>query len=660
MIKDPLVVSAYWLSLALIGYSVLLFVAQKTNDLGRNAQKVLRQFPLIIILVSTAVAAALWALIALPLFLWKLPVGVAVVVYLAMLVIALTYVTFRTATRLKIVQLPKALRLVREEGSATYLGYVSLFGLIMIDLFIAYVAKANSGGDTIYHMSRVVNILAEGFNTQSSLISTVSEGSYHVNVIYVLYAVPAQLFGMEPLRIWAESLVFFRLLQWAAVFTFARYVVSRWLQSTQYPMLLTAAITIAGYLSISERLFISNYPNQLVIFWILLMIISAAEFWQRPKMLGLITLPLALLITLTHPIYALGSILYLLFFMVTMQIRQIRKAAFTWRSLAVFAAAIGVLALGPGLTFFAPSMHSTADFTIGDSSVINFLGLQIASPRHAFADSTAGNVIVVATIAAAIYLLAALRRNKVAFSVVASLLSVHYAVLFLPPLFMVFHKALPIWVLKRFEVIDIVTYVSLGVIIWALIEALAGLQPVLRREKWRLLSAVMLLAAASVFLLVQHYPRVYRYKLQNEAAYAQNLKTAQELKSLVNNNAVVIIEPAYGYMLASVLDLDLISVERGHFPVAADEVSRSQCLNKILGVFGAGDIKAVGAKYVMVPKAELYSPYYQNTAASDALQLRADSSYYLVYQVRDAAESRQPVTTRACSEFSQKEQSLAR
>ena len=74
-----LVVSAYWLSLALIG-CVLLPLLHKNSTTKRKVSYV----TLIIIPFLMAVAA-LWALIALsPLFLWKLPVGVAVVVYLAM------------------------------------------------------------------------------------------------------------------------------------------------------------------------------------------------------------------------------------------------------------------------------------------------------------------------------------------------------------------------------------------------------------------------------------------------------------------------------------------------------------------------------------------------------------------------------------------------
>lgn len=664
MISSPIIIGLYWISVAFIGFGFINLFYQLSSfskTLSYLSKKILSLPAYIILLISFALGCVYFALLSVPLFAFGLPTILAVVAYILGLTVAAGstgYLLWRTAFSKHRLNLGV---IIKESNNLTYLVSVLLVVIICLDLVVAFLTKSNVGGDAIYHMSRVLDIVNGGFTLSSSLFSTSPEGSYHVNLIYTLYAIPADMFNLAPMKIWEYSLPFFRLLLWISIFSFSGFVWQCWLRVKNNLHILVILTTIAGYFTISPRLFVATYPNQIVIAWIVILAASIYLFLRRPKMLAATVLPTSLLITLTHPIYALMAILYVGVFGILYALRNLSKFKEYLKSYAVLLIGIAILLIGPLITYFVPSMLATGEFSLAQEKTIGHGILSIADPALVLQDSVIKYVLLTVTITASIYLLIKMWPNKRAWSAVTAMAALPVAVLYLPPLFGLLHSQLPVWVLQRFETANLIVLVAWGIVIF-MTTNLAFRNKPLSGERWQklhTLSVVVLFLVASAVTARLTYPASVTYVQPNHLMYSEHSQVANDFKATLNNNSLVIIEPSYGYMLASVLDIDVLAVEKGHFPVASDAKNRQICLNTIMQSYSKADLKAVGAKFVMVPRPSVDHPYYRAVQGKDYLQLTAANEYYLVYRVVIGNETEQNTRpAQACVDYQKNEKLL--
>ncbi len=627
-------IQVFWFSVPVLGLGTLLALRRQFGKSG--LWKLLQSYVGLGLLACLAAGFLVMTVVAVPMYLLHLPAIVFTASYCVLLVLAVWFVVrwcWRAIrTHDLIINLKSRALLI------ALLCFVPLTAVLLMDYaFSLYVgAQLAEGSDSYVHVAKIVTLLHHGFSIDDGFLAGVAESRYHINIVHALYVVPAQLFGIEPVQVWRWSLAFFRLAQWVALFALFEFVLQELLHRTRRVALRAAAImtivTIA-FLSARTFLFVANYPDKVVSLWITLfvLLLFVRERLTISRGVAYALYGAALLITATHPTYALMTALFMMLFTAvrTLVMRQLQKAYLLSAAIVVV-----ILMAGPFVTVLFPSRMTDFAFNFGDFSTLHVLHTTILKPYIPGFDFG----LLLDSLAFAGYgaLLYAVRKNKGLAALVASLL-IFLTVTAFDPLFMLaVGKELPLWLVARFGAMNVLA--PLGPLLGAFV--LGGYLA----KRVRVPRAVASIAWTGVAVVVcavvlqtgkTSYHNFYKATKSIDHGYTDfMLRTAKDLGPVIPNGSMVVANLGDSYFLPATIPVHVVAIYEAHATPVAASTERLQCLGRLQTDLSPGDLAAVKADYVVLaPWDARFDRLHMIVQEHDYFHYVHRGPDYLVYKV---------------------------
>ena len=644
VVRAIFLVSAYWLSLVLAGCGTLLLLKRYVSAAYlsiRNAIDYALGQPLAgLLFMSFAFEAALLGFVSLFFYLFHLSVGLFVGTYMLLGIVGWGYLVFFFCKHLFS---RRHINIFNPNGEmlVTKLLFIVLCALIGLDFAFSIYAGADvlNGSDAYVHLARMVSILHQNFGIQDGFLSGVDETRYHFNAIYALFVVPSQLFHIAPAEVWRYSFAFLRLLQWLAIFTLAWHACVNWLNQKRYAF---AGATIATIFAIgyySSTFFVATYPNQIVTLWFVLLIMGISFYEGRRRSSAVPALMAALLITLTHPTYALKAVIFIV---LTVAIRIVfdRRHFVKDKQPALFyAKVLAILVASPLLTFFLPNRMMSVSYNYGDFSVTKVAGLAIFKPYNFFKDTPLQFFLLFCGTLGLLYLLYRLWPKKQQRALVLALI-VFYPLLVYEPLgFGILRSQLPLWLIQRFNYMDVLNYIAIPLGLLALVDisrrVATRVRPQLKlidsRAAYLVLAIIMM--ALSVRFMIPGHRALTVNRLENNHYYAFIAQTYEDFHTVMQNNDLIVANVDDSYFLPAVLPVKTIAIYPAHATPMADEKNRLSCQTFLMQHFDYSDLVAVGANEVVISRyAADYETQIETANSKSYLRQVAANQDFVVYK----------------------------
>lgn len=672
-IKAAIIINCFWFSLPVIGYAIIKFISscRHTGTVTKTFSDIaLRQHPFVQFIISFSVAVLVFAVISIPLYLFNVQVIVPVIIYVILVILSLGYLIYKSLFVLFRVSSEDVLQ-VKGQTLIVKMLFIVLCVVIVLDLFLTvFIVKACPWGDAIYHMSRVVSILNDGFNSTSSFHSNLPEGAYIYNVMYTLYAVPAKLFSLIPMKVNEYSLGFFRLLQWFSIFTLATVVFRDWLKVKRNTMLFSTIATLAAISLFSGILFVANYPNAIINIWLILFMIIISQPIRGGKTgigIGIILTSLALIITMTHPTYSMATACFLVLLTIVRLIFQRRHAIFNLTSSIFYIITLMTLMIGPLMVKCLPVRLQPDLVNIAQPPMISIFGHNVIQPIFP-SDPFTWIMWIVAVIAPIIVMVMMYKKGKVFESATLLSATTFFALTANDPVAMWLFRRLmiPGWVIERFSSIDVFRFINFSLIIYCIyylvlwfIKKIKG--PKILSIMTKLLVVVVIFVSLIFFAgnVWKSYSSLAKDWRQKNEAYLEIDKDFMAYKDILNDNKLVISTDSSSYYLMSLFDIDVMAVEWGHWPLASDGGNRGICLSYILGSLNYEDLSATGADYIVSSSiGSEMKGVFQIASTKPYLKLILDDGHFWIFKfIKDNRPGNSSASVyQPCLKYQQNEQ----
>lgn len=665
------IVNLFWFSLPFIGYAIIKFSneCKCLPTIIRNVSSVMvRQHAFILFVLSFAVAVLVFSVLSVPLYLFRLPAVVPVAVYLALLSLSVLYVLTIFLKGLFKTSDSDIFRLRDQYQIVKVLFVVVVLALIFDFVLSTFILKAYPWGDAAYHMSRVVSIIQDGFSNSSSFHSNLPEGGYVYNVIYALHVIPAKLLSLEPMKINEYSLGFFRLLQWLSVFTLAMTLFGKWLKQGNKTMIFSFLAMLSAIAVYSNRFFIANYPNNIVNIWFVLLVVCLSipikkHMWG----LGIVIMSISLLMATTHPTYSLIAACFILLTTLVRLLLLDRKTWINKTSSSVYLLSFFMLIAIPLMLKSQPVRLQASLLNLTELPTEQFLGLSYMKPY--FPVDSFGWFMWTLAIVSLLYVLVKLWRSEKRIEATSLLSTMVFFPLigFNPIVFTVMHHFLPVWFIERFNSMDIFVYMNYAIIAFFVYCIISW---IIKRVNQRSIKIAGLLDNALICAVIlvlawflgsramQTYRLLIADRKLKESTYLQIDQVSASLKDVFNDNKVVLSDGVHSYALNALFNIDVISIEYGHWPMASDGGDRDLCQLYLLDNLNYSDLSATGVDYVAI--STLGDMEHTRLLAEEKpyLTFERSNQYYVVYRfMRDGKleDSGAPKVYGPCLEYKEKE-----
>ncbi|HEX3081958.1 MAG TPA: hypothetical protein VHQ86_01770, partial [Candidatus Saccharimonadia bacterium] len=599
-----LLVQAYWFSLLPIGYALLRYVlmnAAKVRPQLAPANGLLaKQHFVVKALLGFATINVAFASFSIFFYLFRAPSQFASLLYLLLLAICLGYFgRFSGRKLLNWARLGLA-NLWRGAG-LTRATWMLAIAILLFDYLFSLWVGAYAHGDAIFHMSRVLSILYGGFNVHPGFMSNVLESAYHYNVLYALYIPPCQLFHIEPMTVWRYSIAFFRLTLWASIGVFSYYLYRRWLLYKALSSGLTALTVIASAATMSGSFFTATYPNEVVYIWMILYVMIL-DFFGRPDFRQAVLLALvSLIVTTTHPTYALILVGFTLWYIIVQAICDRQRPIV--QSLRYFAPALIVLAASPAISRLIATQTTSSQFHIMDPQLVHWGKLTFINPLQDAPQDTIGWVLLVAGAVATLGILCKLWRKR-SLPLALALLS-FYPIIAYTPVFGLANSFLPAWLLQRFQFMNLIAYAYIPLAVVFILESVRHLSKrhfrILSKPAFFQLLAIIMVLIVSAITIGPAYGVFYQSKHLNDYMYPYYADVNASFGAALPPRKVVLSTLADSYMLAGVLPVDVVAVEQGHSPTSANTDARILCQGYLINNFPLEELRLANVDYIMLP-----------------------------------------------------------
>lgn len=668
IIHDLILVNAYWFSLPLIGYGLLLFLKQWSRahvTLRHLSSFALKQHFFTVFFFSFAFIVAILGAFSALFYLFHLPAVLFAAIYVMLLLWSGSYMGYLLFKNIRSTA-PIDIFGLRHQPLFVKLIFGLLCAVIVGDFAIALYVKSYAllSVDTYVHLSRIVTILNQGFTVESGFFHGLPETGYHMNVIYALYVVPCELFRMNPDRVWEFSYGFFRFIQWAALFTLSWHVSVYWLKSKFNTLLLTSITTIFAIAYFSATFFIAPYPNQVVNVWLILFVMALSFYELRPKRTMLPIFGAAFLIVSTHPTYALMTALFMGLLFVCKTVIYRKEFWQDRRNIKLYVTTITILMLGPIRTVLFPNRISQTAQNIGNIQTWGSGILTIKDPLYALSSPTKVALSLLGSLGF-MFLVYKLWKMQRYWVTVVALIIFFPVMLYEPIAYSLLHGILPLWLMDRFAAMNVLSYISIPLGLYACIVILSSIN-----KKWHFIPATLnrpnvgfLLWAIAMFaislnFMVPTHKTLLPSRIDNEHYYSFMDRTHDDFDSVLNNKQLVVANAGNSYLLAAVLPVDVIAIEEGHTTPAADAPDRISCQKQLLRYFDYADLASVHADFVAI--ATYDEDYKMQKIVVDSrpyLKRVAQNQEFLIYRFDKSKAKTTSKPFNACLEFQRVEKS---
>lgn len=663
-ILHAFITNIYWFSLPLIGYAILLFLAnvKLSSFLGNLSQIALKQHFFVGFIISFAVTYFIISVLSLPLYLFHMPAVISSVAYAFLLAVSVLYVLFSWGKQLFSTSDIHLFSLSKQTLFVKIL-FISMCFIIVADfLLTVFVAKAFPWGDGVYHMARVMSMVHDGFNVQTSYFQNVPESGYMYNAFYTLFIIPATLLNLDAMKVWEYSLGFFRILLWFSIFTLAATVFRDWLKAKGTWLLFSILAVLSAIAINAAGFFVANYPSRLAFVWfILLVILLSYSSNKTARAVRLLIITVSFMLAMTHIIYAVIAACFLV--LVTVVKLLILGKSYLSRSTLITAiASVGILLSTPVIAKLLP-VRASEDLIhlMGAPSMDVIGGMKILIPMFpATPIDWFVYIVGIAGILGAINILR-VSKSKHEMSILISLFSFYILIAHIPFIFSLMYKILPMWVIQRFDSMNVAQYISfaLGVYViyyYALLFRKKYAKRFIAEWKYdRIIIVLLVVATILTSMLVADgtYRKLIDDRKEKQVEYQFQQRSAKELRDILNENKLIVTTPTYSYIFTSLFNVDILAVEYGHSPLASDGANRSLCQEHILKNLGFNELNAIGANYLF----QVASDKESTAGSKPYLKLVKQNQEFKIYEVQKNYNSENNETYQPCVEFQKREKS---
>ena len=666
LVKDILLVNAYWFSLPFIGIAILSFIQSNKRTpkiISDGVGYLYQQHFIVRLLFGFAITSFFLGVVAILCYIFSAPAIVFTVTYCLLALFSVIVMGRRffgslfSKKNFNIFGLEDTSLMVK-------LLFVAMILFVIGDFLLATYTRSYMlvSADSFFHLSRIVSILGQGFTTESGFFVGVPETAYHFNILYAFYLPPTQLLHVSAPSVWEYSLGFFRLIQWAALFTLAWHVTKFWLKGKVNAFAASMLVVIFAISYFGGYMFSANYPNMLVIVWMILVVIGTSLYESGHKFGLVIALAAAFLATATHPTYALMTAMLLSLVFVLKAVIARKKLSTLKKDILFYAGTIAILMVGPVRTILLPTGLSANQQAIGTFSVLQFGPLSIKDPSFIFTGSFVGVIIFALGLLGLLFLLYKVRKQKTQFLIVLSLVLFFPLIAYEPIGFTLASHFLPMWVIDRFTAMSILNFVAIPLGVYALFEIIQYFGnkyvAITKHKLWRqrkriaLVVGVVGMIAWSLVLVVPSSQQVVVAREGNAHYYAFMDRIYNDFGNVLKDKKTVVANTGDSYLIAAVLPVNVIAIEEGHTTPSADAKNRIACQRQLMQTFMYSDLKSVKADYVVIAKYE--TKYKESKAIIDSkpyLEYVSQNQDFALYKFNEKVEVADASPTAACRTY---------
>lgn len=655
-IKEILLINIYWLSLPFIGFAVIYLLSSQSKEffgLRKISSHILKQHFFIIFLYSFTTIFFIITVASIVLYILHAPAKLFTLLYIVSVLIAVAYLFFQFSRKLFSTTAIDLLKLNKVD-LFTKIVLLLMMSIVLGDYFLSLYIKSFFAGDAVFHLSRVVDILASGFNINSPHHSNLPEAAYHYNSVYSLYIPPAQIFDIPPYKVWEYSLSFFRLLQWTAIYALAAHVVKHFLGVKKHITLLASALTIMGISISVGYLFIANYPSRLVDVWVMLLLTAISIYESKVIIYKFIILMLAIIIACTHPTY---SLMIFLFFILFIIIKTVLYRKLLIKENVIYILSLLILAITPTISFLTPGKLSDAQQSIFNPNTLAIVNQVIRKP---FVHESGISIIIVILLGLSfigyLYLLMKMHRQKSQLALIASLMLFFPLIAYVPFVYGVISKILPPWMIERFSQMNVLMPIVAGIGVYAVTKLLIRLINNNELNKYLYVFSCILIIVLSAFIARSSYLYLLVRGGWNQTGYEITDINYEQIKNVYKNGDTILSNPERSFTIPELLAVDVVAVEIGHSTKSADTENRLLCQQNVLKSLKYQDLVFLGVDYVELP-INTDTKVLAETDYLKKIGVVQDHSIYKFTKERATLIDNEKVT-KSCVEFVENEKGL--
>lgn len=566
-----LVVSVYWLSWFVIGVGILAFVARRFRV---RMDALPQSLWLLGALVSGCFVYLLFSVI---LYATHSAASIAAILYILLLAVSVAYL----CTLLKKIHLWRII----PKSKMTWL----LIGAVLLDFLAAIVigSALQSGGDSYIHIGRIHDISVGGYNILTPYSQFAIDANYHYNLVYSLYQPLLALSNISALDAWRFSSGFFRAVNWLCVYAAALTILSILGLFRKSKPALPAIITIFAIIAFGHVFMYSAYPSQVAVIWLYTLVLSAVCMMQDKKIGCVGVILSSLLLTFTHPSYALMGAALVVASAACMLIMRVNPGR---RRLLMLCAALLCLAVGPLAAYILSGPLTAAQADIAQS-VYQAIGPIVLRRFDLLIPDSIVAVIfsVAAIVGTGVVLMASWKKSSLLFCAVAPVLLLWIIIMYVPGVLNLLMLKLPPWLIGRFDAANVFQYVIPFI-------ALLWMFDLFKKRRIFLVGifCIVCLSMASFF----DNQGVYK---DMKATNGHNYALAASLDTLLPDDKEarldILAEPDVGYQTMAVRRVNLLDVGEGHTVPRANPVARQECGRIAMSQPGVSG--ELGANYVL-------------------------------------------------------------
>ncbi len=620
-IQSVIIIQLFWLSVAFIGYTLLLVLQYgfKRKILTKTENTSFAW----VFLLSNALGFSYFGLVTVFGYLFSLGPQLFECSYLVAITFSVGVFFFRKLRHHAAADLNHIFR------SAANVRLFSVVGLLVFTTVFYYLVNlkvgSNLGGDALVHISKIRHLATTGFTFTDAYYGSVPETRHHLSVIHTLLAIPARA-NITALDVWYASLGYIIFLKIITIYCFSSTLLSN-LKYKKYAIAeYSALITIIA--STLQLQIYAIYPTILAQFWIMLFIIGLFRLLQQSQPSILIIS--ALLIGLSHPLLALGTIILagMVFLL---------KIIFDRKSIDIHMIIYGVISVlillvSPVISALMPNRMTEAAYNYGVGTMAidtvkignNFSIMLPPDIALAIFGNSIKLVFIGGLSVLGMVALLILSKGKTAKIIIASLCMVAPMTAFNPLVYPIVANYLPNWAIYRFFSINQLMVVSVGFGLLMLAYVLwFMLSRVFHRLKYQ---DVALTASLLLVIFIQSYGAFsFRADRKSESNQKQAYSYISNLREVlpVGDGSIVFAEKSDGYIIPAIENLRVVAIEDAHATPAADQRDHKICYNSLMSTFSPSLLKQAKIRYILAGK---NTPINNSASAQPRLFTKVKSS----------------------------------
>lgn len=666
----------YFCVLSIVGYAMIRLIKKLLSR--KNCTLSLKEYGFLVNLIFNAVSGfVLFGILSLPFYLFEWSAKVYTILCIIVVVFAIFYCAKNIFEQRKTIE--AFLRKFLKSGFQTRITLplvLSIISITIILIFLAVdlffcVARMNYlSGDASVHISRINDIVSNGFTIRDSFFANTIESRYAFNFIYAVcapFCVIAKAFGFVTYECIAASAPFFRLIQFSATISLICYTFKTLLnkksviQSLVWPII---ALGTIFWVVLDPYTWWHYYPLVMALSWYAVLFIGLFEMTDRKTVLNgkIAVLIASLAITGTHPTYAMIAIILYAIIILGWVIQDLCKKKLKKEKLRFLIIPFLILLIPCIFVFAQPNLMTKNAIDVDSAAAnIQFFNIRLFSPEL--------GITIEKPIRSLVHILGLVSLIFLSFKKSFKLGWAFTAILFFciittfNPLFVWLMKkiGIPYWVMGRFSGTNI--FLSHGIVLsFGLACLLYCIFKIFRQKAlFKYLAGIIVIVLAALLMIrpiYNTYKKSFGFEgLYNRLSLSSYDAIVKEVNPYIKNRSLILATGAISYAIPTVKPVTTIYTEDLHMPPNVDGNNRAKCQKALFRqIKNPKILRGAGIEYIIlgtsIDSEKLLSEQDISQQPKDFLTIK-ESSQYRIIKILKGEISDPP---KSCSRYQELEQ----